>query len=228
MPADDPHHLGHRQRLRERFLKAGLEGLADYEVVELVLTLAIPRADVKAPAKRLLARFGSLRAVLDASSEELQQIPGIGPVTPAALRLIREVAHLYLRQGQEEREIADPAALAEYWQARIGGLPHEVFQVAYLDSGRRLVRGGIETLEEGTVDWAAVYPRRLIESALKRGAAALVLAHNHPSGDVQPSDQDRALTRALALAASSVQIEVLEHLIVTRTRVFSFRKAGLL
>lgn len=228
MPVDETDHVGHRQRLRARFLKVGLEGLADYEVVELILTLVIPRKDVKGTAKRLLARFGNVRAILDAPPEELQEVSGIGSATPASLRLIREVAYLYLRQVQEDREMVDPASLAQYWQASIGGLPHEVFQVAYLDSGRRLVRNGIETLEEGTINWAAIYPRRVIENALKRGAAALVFAHNHPSGDVQPSAQDKALTRTLVLAASAVQIEVLEHLIVSGSRVFSFRKAGLL
>ena len=224
-----PHYLGHRQRLRERFLKAGTEGLADYEVIELLLTLAIPRSDVKQPAKRLIKRFGNIRGILDAPLKELRKIEGIGSVTPVSLKIIREAATLYLQQTAEGEEVlADPSRLAAFWRMRIGCLPNEIFQVGYLDSGHHLLRDGIETLEEGTIDRAAVYPRRVIESALKRSAAALVVAHNHPNGNVQPSEQDKVLTRALVLAAETVHLKVLDHLIVSAEGVFSFRKEGLL
>ena len=229
MSNSDPHYSGHRQRLRERFLRSGLSGFADYEVIELLLTLAIPRADVKQPAKRLTARFGDLRGILDAPLEELRAIPGIGKVTPVALQIIRSAATLYLQQTGEGRDtLADPARLEQFWRMRIGELQNEVFEVAYLDSGCRLLRDGVETLEEGTVDRAAVYPRRVVEAALKRGAAALVLAHNHPNGDVAPSEHDKVLTRAIVLAAETVQLRVLDHLIVSARDVFSFRRAGLL
>jgi DNA repair protein RadC len=229
MTPDPPHFLGHRQRLREKFLKNGLAGFADYEVVELLLTLAVPRSDVKEPAKALIARFGNLRGILDAPIEELQKIKGIGNVTPVALRIIRETANLYLQQSAEHRDsFTDPDALSRFWRAKIGALPNEVFQVGYLDSAYRLLRDGVETLEEGTIDRAAVYPRRVVEAALRRSAAALVFAHNHPNGNVQPSDQDKVLTRALVLAAQTVQIKVLDHLIVSPDCVFSFRKEGLL
>jgi len=229
MSDGDPHYLGHRQRLRERFLKSGLEGFADYEVVELLLTLAIPRSDVKQPAKALIARFGNLRAILDAPIHELQAVGGIGSVTPVALKIIKAAATLYLQQsGEGHDSLADPSRLADFWRMRVGGLPNEVFQVAYLDSGYRLLRDGVETLEEGTTDRAAVYPRRVIESALRRGAAALVLAHNHPNGNVTPSDHDKVLTRAIVLAAETVGVKIVDHLIVSASESFSFRKAGLL
>lgn len=225
----EPHYLGHRQRLRERFLKSGLDGLADYEVVELLLTLAIPRSDVKQPAKALIERFGNLRGILDAPLDEVRAVKGIGSVTPVALRIIRAAATLYLQQSAEGREsLAESDQLAAFWRMRIGALHHEVFQVAYLDSGYRLLREGVETLEEGTVDRATVYPRRVIASALKRGAAALVVAHNHPNSDVRPSEQDKILTRALVLAAETVHLKILDHLIVSADEAFSFRKAGLL
>jgi len=224
-----PDHYGHRRRLRERFTKTGLAGFADYEVVELLLTLAIPREDVKRQAKALVVRFGNLRGILDAPLEELRLVQGIGEVTPVALRIIREAADLYLQQSAEQREsLADPEALTRFWRSKIGALPNEVFQVGYLDSGLRLLRDGVETLEEGTADRAAVYPRRVVEAALRRSAAALVFAHNHPNGDIRPSEQDRTLTRALILAANTVQIKVLDHLIVSPDNVFSFRKEGLL
>src|SRR3954463_16129041 len=200
---------GHRQRLRERFVKAGLAGFADYEVVELLLTLAIPRSDVKQPAKALIKKFGDLRGLLDAPLEEVQQVSGIGTVTPVALRIIRETANLYLQQTAEQADLlSDFEVLSRFWRSKIGALAHEVFQVGYLDSGLQLLRDGIETIEEGTTDRAAVYPRKVIEAALKRKAAALVFAHNHPNGDVQPTEQDKTLTRALVLAATTVHIKV--------------------
>ncbi len=203
--------------------------MADYEVVELLLTLAIPRKDVKEPAKRLIQKFGNLKGILDAPIEELRMIEKIGEVTPVALKIIRSAATLYLQQSVEGREVlSNPHQLAAFWRMRIGALTNEAFQVGYLDSGYRLLRDGIETLEEGTIDRANVYPRRMVETALRRGAAALVLAHNHPNGNVQPSEQDKLLTRALVLAAEAVQLKIVDHLIVSTADVFSFREAGLL
>lgn len=225
----DSHYHGHRQRLRERFMRSGLAGFADYEVVELLLTLAIPRSDVKQPAKALIARFGNLRGILDAPIEELRTVRGIGKVTPIALQIIKAAATLYLQQcGEGHDSLADPVRLADFWRMRLGACRNEVFEVAYLDSAYRLLRDGVETLEEGTVDRAAVYPRRVIEAALRRGAAAIVLAHNHPNGDVTPSEHDKVLTRAIVLGAETVHLKVVDHLIVSAQKIFSFRKAGLL
>jgi DNA repair protein RadC len=229
MSEGDPHYFGHRKRLRERFLKSGLDGFADYEILELLLTLAIPRSDVKQPARALIARFGNLRGILDAPIEELQTVKGIGSVTPVALKIIKAAATLYLQQSGEGQDfLADPSRLVDFWRMRIGGLQNEVFQVGYLDSGYRLLRDGVETLEEGTIDRAAVYPRRVIESALRRGAAALVLAHNHPNGKVIPSEHDKVLTRTIVLAAETVGVKIFDHLIVSTSESFSFRKEGLL
>lgn len=229
MTSNQQEHLGHRQRLRQRFEKAGFGGFADYEVVELLLTLAVPRSDVKRPAKALIARFGNLRGILNAAPEQLRAVEGLGGVAPVALRIIRDTAALYLQQSSEgEETLADPEALRRFWRLRIGALPHEVFEVGYLDSSLRLLRDGVERLEEGTVDRAAVYPRQVMEAAIRRSAAALVFAHNHPNGDVQPSEQDKTLTRALVLAASTLQIKVFDHLIVSQDHAFSFREGGLL
>jgi DNA repair protein RadC len=225
----DLHYHGHRQRLRDRFMRSGVEGFHDYEVVELLLTLAIPRSDVKQPAKALIARFGNLRGILDAPFEELQEIEGIGSVAPVALRIIRDAAALYLQQAGEGAEsLADTHSLTSLWRMRIGALRDEVFEVAYLDAGHRLLRDGIERLEEGTIERATVYPRRVLERAIKRGAVSLVLAHNHPNGLVHPSEQDKTLTRAIVLAAETLHVKVVDHLIVSTDNVFSFRKAGLL
>ena len=210
-------------------MRSGFEGFNDYEVVELLLTLAIPRLDVKQPAKALIARFGNLRGILDAPLDQLQEVKGIGAVAPVALRIIRSSAELYLEQSAETSEsLLDPERLSAFWRLRIGALHDEVFEVAFLDSSYRLLIDGIDRLEQGTIDRAIVYPRRLVETALKHGAATLVLAHNHPNGQVQPSDQDKALTRALVLAAETVNVKILDHLIISPDKVFSFRKAGLL
>ena len=222
MASRHPHYLGHRERLRERFLRVGFAGFADHEVVELLLILAIPRRDVKGPAKELLRRFGNLRGVLDAPVDELRETRGIGEVAPVALRIIREVASLYLQQkGEGSQPMSSPGVLHDFWRVRLGGLRNEVFEVAYLGTGACL-------LAQGTIDRAAVYPRRVMEAALYRGAAALVFAHNHPNGDVRPSVQDKVITKALILAAMTLNIEVIDHLIVCSNEVFSFRSEGLL
>ncbi len=222
-------HDGHRKRLRQRFIKCGFEGFSDHEVVELILTLAIPRSDVKQSAKTLLEKFGSLRGILDAPLDELTKVKGIGEVAPAALKIIRAAATLYLQQSTESADaLCASDNLSNFWRMRIGALRNEVFEVAYFDSGCRLLRDGVETLQTGTVNRAAVYPRRVVESALKRGAATIVLAHNHPNGNVQPSSQDKVLTRAIVLAAETIELRVMDHLIVSTHEAFSFREAGLL
>lgn len=225
----NPHYIGHRQRLRERFLKSGFAGMADHEVIEILLTLALPRKDVKKPAKNLLTRFGNLQGILDASVDDLRTIKGIGEVAPTAFRIIKEAANLYLQQkAEQENCFAAHETMVEFWRSRLGGLKHEVFEVAYLDSGYRLLRDGVDRIEEGTIDRVTIYPRVVMEAAIKKGSAILVIAHNHPNGNVRPSEQDKNITRALSLAAETLQIKIHDHLIVSLDEVFSFRKAGLL
>jgi DNA repair protein RadC len=234
--SEKPHYLGHRKRLRERFKKTGLASFQDYEAVELLLTMAIPRKDVKIPAKEAIKRFGSFRGVLDAPVEELKKIPGIGEVAPFAIRFIREAATLYLQprsQGDltlkrtepETISLEDLRILFNYCKAALGAHADEVFKVIYLDSRFRVIN--LETLTEGTIDRATIYPRKVMESALKKKASILVFAHNHPDGNINPSDHDKTLTRALLLAAKTLNITVYDHLIVSKDEVFSFRGAGL-
>jgi len=224
-----PTHAGHRARLRERFLKGGFEALADYEVLELLLTLCIPRRDVKPMAKVLLKQFGSLRGVLDASPEDLQKISGMGEVAPVALRIIRETATLYLRQLVEGRPMLDNNdKLADFWRARLGALRYEVFEVAYLDHHYRLIEDGVERLEEGTPTETVVYPRKVMEAALRKQASHIVVAHNHPTGDVTPSDHDKRLTIALQLAGQPLGIKLIDHLIIAAEKTYSFRKSKLI
>lgn len=217
---------GHRKRLRDRFERSGFAGFADQEVLELLLTLAIPRKDVKAPAKQLLKKFGSLRGVLDANASDLRSVEGIGTVAPVALRIVRESAQLYLQEQVEGS--TDRTDLTRIWQLRLEPLNNEVFEVAYLDPAGRLLRNGIERLEEGTVDRAAVYPRTVMASALRRNCSGLVLAHNHTNGVPTPTERDKVLTRALVLAAETLGLRIFDHLIIGRSKVFSFAAEGLL
>lgn len=224
-----PHCHGHRQRLRQRFARSGFTGFHDYEVVELLLTLAIPRSDVKQSAKALISEFGNLRGIMDASIAQLRGIDGLGSVAPTAIKIIRETATLYLQQTTENRSpVTENDSLVEMWRMRIGALRDEVFEVAYLDSAFCLMPDGIERLEEGTIDRATVYPRRVVEAALQRGAKAIVLAHNHPNGNTKPSEQDKLITRSIVLAAETIRLNVHDHLVITRDAAFSFRNQGLL
>lgn len=227
--ADRPGLRRRLDRLRRRFLKNGFSGFAESEAVELLLSLAAPRADLRRTAEALLRRFGNLREVLDAPAGRLESVEGMGPEAAASLAIIREAAVLYLQTASEGRDaLLEPERLVDFWRMRIGALSREVFAVAYLDSGRRLLPDGVEILQEGTVDRAAVYPRRVVEAALKYEAAALVLAHNHPNGRVEPTEYDKAATRAVVLAGETVGLRVVDHLIVSPRDCFSFREAGLL
>lgn len=218
---------GHRERLRTRFAKSGLDTFAEYEVAEILLTLLIPRRDVKPAAKYLINRFGNLRGVLDATSDALSDTPGIGPSTATKIVILRQILDRYLQQrATASHPLADSQVLEEYFRVRIGKLTVETFRVAFLDTAYRLLTD--EELERGTVDRASVYPRQVIDAAMRHGASRLVLAHNHPNGDVQPSEQDKTLTRAIVLAGAPLDIEVFDHFIVSANDVFSFRKAGLL
>lgn len=227
MMEKENHYLGHRKRLRERFEKNGLDAFQDYEAVELLSTLAIPRKDVKPSAKEAIKRFGTFQGVIDAPIEELRQIPGIGEVTPIAIRFIREAANRYLQEkSQDNFSPQDQESLYSYCRAALEALTDESFKVIYLNSRLQII--GDETIAEGTIDRATVYPRRVMETALKNKAFALLFAHNHPNGDVTPSEYDKTLTRALVLAAKTLQINVFDHLIVSKDKVFSFRENGLL
>ena len=187
MAQSDPHYHWPSETPSRSFSKIGFSGFAEHECVELLLTLAIPRSDVKQQAKALLNSFGSLRGILDAPPSELQSVQGIGEVAAVSLKVIRDAATLYLQETSEGAPVLrDPDKLSDFWRMEIGRLKHEVFAVAYLDSAHRLLRDGVETLQEGTIDRAAVYPRRVVEAALRREAAAVVLAHNHPNGNLEP------------------------------------------
>ena len=220
---------GHRGRLRERFQKNGLNGFAEHEILELFLTLCIPRKDVKALAKTLLQKFGSAREVFDADIKDLEAVKGIGPVSAVGLSLIKEFAVYYLQQQTKERPLFDNnEALVKFWKARLKRLKHEVFEIAYLDASFKLMNNGIERLEEGFITKTNVQIRKILVAALNHEASSIVIAHNHPSGDPKPSQADLRLTQALQYACCALSIRLLDHIIIAQDKFYSFRQAGFL
>ncbi len=227
LPAPVPSPYGHRQRLRQRFLKSGLAGFHDYEIVELLLTLGQPYRDMKSASKEAIDRFGTLRGVLEAPAEELCRINGIGPINSLSIRLVQEVAREFLKQGLVKKPVADSAQeIFDYLYHSMRDLKYEVFKVLYLNSQNQIIEA--EDLFEGTVDASVVWTREVVAKALKHSATALVFVHNHPSGNPEPSDSDRDVTRDLVYAGRIMQIKVLDHIVIGENRYFSFAGAGLI
>ncbi len=223
----EPHYIGHRDRLRDRFLAGGVDALPDYELLELVLFAAIPRRDVKPLAKDLLARFGSFAEVIAAPRERLLEIDGIGETVAVQLKVI-EAAALRL---SKTRLIGRPAlsswaALLDYCAAAMARGVREEFRVLFLDRKNVLIADEVQSA--GTIDHTPVYPREIVKRALEIGASALILVHNHPSGDPTPSRADIEMTREIAAAAKPLNIAVHDHLVVGRSGHASFKSLGLL
>lgn len=216
---------GHRQRLRERFLKYGLSGFHDYEVIELLLALGTPRKDCKDAAKAALVRFKTLQGVFEASANELCEVKGIGPRNQLGIKLIKAVADRYLESKLIGKDpINNSNELFEYLTHNMRDKDRESFKAVYLDAKNRVL--ATETLFEGTLTASSVYPREVVRSALENRAAALIFAHNHPSGDSDPSKEDMAITRKLVFACRMMGITVHEHLIIGDNRFFSFADEG--
>jgi len=217
---------GHRQRLRDRFLERGLDAFKDDEVLELLLTLGTPRRDCKDLARTVLERFGSLAAALEASPAELQQIKGLGPKNGFALHFIQAVARRYLKQRLEKKHyLRSSREVGDYLIHAMRDLKREVFMVLFLDASYGII--DTEVVAEGTLASNTIYPREIIKLALANHAAAVVVAHNHPSGSLTPSEADRRLTRNLYLACAFVNIQVLDHLIVgAAEKPYSFADHG--
>jgi DNA repair protein RadC len=219
--ADDP-NAGHRQRLKQRFVNGGPEALPDYELLELVLFAAIPRRDTKPVAKRLLERFGSFAEVINTPPERLKEVKGVGDAAVMQLKLVRAGALRLMQGGIMQRPVlASWMAVLDYCRAAMGFEAREQFRILFLDKKNRLIADEVQ--QQGTVDHTPVYVREVVKRALELSASAIVLVHNHPSGDPSPSRADIDMTRQIVDAAKPLGVAVHDHIIVGRQGHASFK-----
>ncbi len=217
----------HRKRLRERFMTGGAQAMPDYELLELVLFRAIPRRDVKPLARRLLEAFGDFNRVLSASPARLRDVDGVGDAVVIELKIIEAAAHRLSRAKVMQKHVLSSwDALVDYCHTTMAHRETEQFRVLYLDRKNVLIAD--EAQAQGTVDHVPVYPREVVKRALEVNASALILVHNHPSGDPTPSHEDVDMTRQIVAAADALGVTVHDHLIVGKSRELSFRAEGLL
>ncbi len=224
---DLAHHTGHRDRLREKLTSAGSLALHDYELLELYLFRCIPRRDTKPIAKDLIARFGDLGGVASAPIEHLIQVKGVSEKTAAELKLIKALSERMAREQVMGRTvIASWSALINYCRTAMQHATTEEFRVLFLDRKNKLIAD--EVLGRGTIDHAPVYPREVVKRALAHEASALILVHNHPSGDATPSQADIEMTRSLMEICQPFEIVVHDHLVIGRENTASFKTLGLM
>ena len=225
--SDKPHYHGHRDRLRERFMANDGDGMPDYELLELLLALAIPRRDVKPIAKALIEQFGSLGEVLSADPKALTRVKGIGDSAAAALKIVRAAGLRLSHQQVANREVIgswdNPLA---YCKAAMGYERVEQLRILFLDRKNVLIADEVQ--QRGTVDHTPLYPREVVKRALELGASALILVHNHPSGDPNPSRADIDMTRQVKEVTEKLGIALHDHVVIGKGRHVSFRAMGLL
>lgn len=225
--AQDSGTDGHRERLRARFLKGDADAMPDYELLELTLFAALPRRDTKPLAKALLARFGSFAEVIAAPRAQLMEVKGVGEAVANHLKIVEAAAQRLTKTKVMGRAaLSSWSALLDYCTAAMARSQTEEFRVLFLDRKNILVAD--EVLNRGTVDHAPVYPREIVKRALELNASALILVHNHPSGDPAPSKADIAMTREVASAAKALGITIHDHLVIGRSGHASFKSLGLL
>lgn len=224
---EKPQHLGHRSRLRERFLKGGAASVADYELLEMALFAASPRQDTKPLAKALLKRFKTLSGVLGATQADLMQIEGMSDAGVCALQVIHAMHAHSLREEVEQGEIIQSwQALLDYCRVSLGQRKSEEFRVLFLNHKHKLLADELQ--QSGTVNHAPVYPREVVKRALELGASAIILVHNHPSGDPTPSKDDIQITKQIATAASALGVSLHDHLVIAGKAHYSFKSHGLI
>lgn len=225
--APQPHYVGHRDRLRERFAAGGGETFADYELLEMLLFRLIPRADTKPIAKALLARFGTLAEVLGAPASHLQEVKGIGPAVAIDLKVIAAAAQRMARGEIKRREVLSSwSQVIDYCRAAMAFEPREQFRILFLDKKNALIADEVQ--QTGTVDHTPVYPREVVRRALELSATALILVHNHPSGDPTPSRADIDMTRTIVETAKPLGIAVHDHIIIGKSGHVSMKGVRLI
>jgi DNA repair protein RadC len=221
-----PSYIGHRQRIKKKYEKSGMEGWLDYEVLELALSYTISRRDTKPIAKDLLARFKTLNGVLDADRKDLQSIKGISEHSALFLRFLKDISILYMEKGIHNRDLlSSPRVVCDYLKVSLKGLADEEFKMLFLDSRNQLI--AVETFKTGTVNRSVVYPRKVVERALYNHAVGVIIAHNHPAGSLEPSQEDQDITRAIKEALKTVDITLLDHIIIGNNDYYSFRNNGI-
>jgi DNA repair protein RadC len=225
--AGKPHYLGHRERLRRRFREAGPDSLPDYELLELILFRAAPRRDTKPLAKALIARFGTFAEAMNAPEELLREVPGIGEAAITEFRLVRAAALRLMRGEVLERPVLSSwAQVLDYCRASMGFASKEQFRILFLDKRNQIIADEVQ--QTGTVDHTPVYVREVVKRALELSATAIVLVHNHPSGDPTPSRADIEMTKQIVAAAKPLGVLVHDHIIVGKQGHASFRGLGLI
>lgn len=221
------HHAGHRDRLRERFLRGGTDAVHDYELLELMLFAAIPRRDVKPIAKALLNKFGSVAGVVTAKPEWLMQVEGVKEAAATALKAAEAVAVRMLRDQVMDRPVISSwDALIDYCTASMAYRDTEQFRILFLDRRNRLIADELQ--QKGTVDHTPVYPREVVKRALELQASAIIMVHNHPSGDPTPSQADITMTRTVRDVSEPLGVVLHDHVIVGRGSYTSMRSQGLI
>ncbi len=221
------HALGHRERLRSRFLMGNTSTIPDYEILEMILFAARPRGDVKPLAKTLLKTFGSLKSVLQADPEKLKGVEGMGDASVASLKVILEAAcRLLLEEAFEAPILNQTQKVIDYCRARMEGLEIEEFRLLFLDRKNKLI--GDEVQQHGTIDHTPIFPREVVKRALEKGAGAIIMVHNHPSGDPTPSQADIDITNKVIKAARPLDIRIHDHIIIGRLGYTSLRERGLI
>tara|TARA_R110002096_G_scaffold435770_1_gene662598 strand:- start:66515 stop:67198 length:684 start_codon:yes stop_codon:yes gene_type:complete len=227
MPEKTDHKSGHRERLKARFRKGGVEALADYELLELQLMTAIPRRDVKPLAKDLIKEFGSYTEVISATSERLSQVSGIGKNVITILKLAEASAQKFAEGTVMKKPVLNNwQALINYCNTQLAYKSTEQFRVLFLDRQNRLIAD--EKMQEGTIDHTPVYPREVIKRALELGSSAIILVHNHPSGDPSPSREDIEMTKKIQEAGKQLGVILHDHLIISKSGHSSFRSMELI
>ena len=227
MSAEDKDTAGHRERLRARFAKGGADAMPDYELLELTLFAAIPRRDTKPLAKALLKRFGSFAEVIAAPRTRLMEIEGVGESVATHLKIVEAAAQrLAKTQVMGRPALSSWTSLLDYCTATMARSDKEEFRILFLDRKNVLIADEVQN--KGTVDHAPVYPREIIKRALELSSSAIILVHNHPSGDPTPSKADIAMTREIVTAAKALGISVHDHLVIGRAGHSSFKSLGLL
>jgi DNA repair protein RadC len=223
----NPHYIGHRSRLRNRFLETGFICLADYEILELALTYVIPRKDVKSQSKSLIQEFGSLKQVFDADIKDLKNIKNLSDYSAGFLVFLRKFSSLYLALGIKQQEkINSPAMVKDFLISSLSGEKIEKVYILTLDSGNRIT--SYKELENGTVNKSFLIPRKIAETALNNKAASIIIAHNHPGGTLKPSQSDIAATISVRKALESIEVFLLDHIIVSNNDYFSFKEHSLI